>query len=105
MIGLTTVRIWQQGERDEALKIYQAAAQAHPGNAQATLALARAWQDRNRWDKAEQTYRETIAMNAGTVDAYVGLAEITIDQTHYDEAEKLLGQAIGVNRQDENPYL
>ena len=31
----------------------------------ATLALARAWQDRNRSDRAEESFRETIATNPG----------------------------------------
>ena len=83
-----------------ALETYQAVAAAHPGNAQATLALAQAWQARGRIPEATHVYTQTIAMNPGTAAAYGGLAEVYIDQTRYEDAREMLHQALNLDHLD-----
>ena len=84
------------GQYEKAVEQFQQAGQLEPGNEQAYLYLAKAYQHLNQPEKAEDAYRRVISIRPQESAAYSNLGAFYFGQAEYEKARAMFEKAIAL---------
>lgn len=90
----------QSADLDEAIRLFEIAADVRPTHAPLHVRLGEAWVKRNRPNRAQKEFRRALELNPRLVRAYRGLGEVLLLQNEVNAAIENLERAAAIEPQN-----